>query len=483
MSLVLSRLYFRMADLFRGTPVVRHLHAFERSQWNGPETLQAATAAALAEVLKAAWTDVPFYRERLWEPGKIRPETAFEALAAAPVLTRAQLFDHRDALRSRGEVGRTRRGRAGGAGGEALEFLLTRDFLARTEAAQWRGRAWWGMRRGDPMVALWGRDIMDRRMAERIARRERSRNWLRISALDLGQKDLAEHIRAIGSFRPEYIYGYGSAIYQLALFCSEHQLRLPAGIRAVFFTTDTLLGFQRRLVEETFRAPTAYEQGSCETGAFAFECREGGTHIAAENVHVEILRGDRPVAEGEDGEMAVTVLHNRAMPLIRYATGEWARLLGGRCACGRHLPRIAAAQVRMVDLVRTSRGRAASGHLFDLILMELIDRGIRGIRQFLAVQKGLDRFVIQVVPGPGLDPACLDVFDRRLREKLGRQIDVEFEIVPRIPPDPSGRMQCFRCDIAQPGASSAPAVEAHDALSLAGAALRPRGPTVNSQDP
>jgi phenylacetate-CoA ligase len=304
------------------------------------------------------------------------------------------------------------------------------------------------MRRGDPMLTLWGRPIADRRLAARIARRERHRNWLRISAFELSHRDLAGQKRRIDELDPRFIYGYSSAIYQLALFYSEHTLSPPPRLRAVFYTADALLAFQRRVVEETLRAPAACEYGSSEAGAFAFECREGGVHIATENVYLEVLRGGTAVAPGEEGEVVVTVLNNRAMPLIRYNLGDWARLVPGRCGCGRNLPRIEVMNTKVVDLVYTTRCSAASGHLFDYILIELIDRGMRGIRQFLAVQKSLDRFVVQVVPGPGPVGECMALFERRMRERLGEQIEVEFEVVPEIAREPAGKIRYFRSELA-----------------------------------
>src|SRR5262249_40071303 len=135
----------------------------------------------------------------------------------------------------------------------------TPDFLARTQAAQWRGRGWWGMRRGDSMLTLWGRPVGDARLAKSIAWRERRKNWLRISAWELSHRELEAHRRQIEALDPAYIYGYSSAIYQLALFYNEHALTPPRRMRAIFFTADALLAFQRRLVEETFRAPASCE--------------------------------------------------------------------------------------------------------------------------------------------------------------------------------------------------------------------------------
>jgi phenylacetate-CoA ligase len=456
MSFVLSRhIYFPLAEVLKRTPVTRRLRELEESQWFSEERLRLIAAERLAGAIEAARRDAPYYRDRLGGLPAATPGNAFEVLEEIPVLTKARAAGNLDDLRSRGRSGGAARCRSEGIAGQAaLEFPATRDFLARTEAAQWRGRGWWGMRRGDKMLALWGKPVTCPRSAGRIARREKMRNWLRISGIEPGH-DLAARVEEIARFGPEYIYGHGASIYGLALHYSEQALPPPPRLKAIFCAGDGLLGFQRRLVEEALRAPVAREYGVGETGAFAFECREGGIHIASENVHVEVLRNGRPVEEGDAGEVTVTVLHNRAMPLIRYNLGAWARRIGGRCACGRMHHRIEPMGSKESDLVRTSEGRAASGHLFDSILMELIDLGYRGIRQFLAIQKELDRFVVQIISGPKLSPECLGLFEGRMREKLGGAIEVQFEVVPEIPRDPGGRMVTFRSEIPMPAALGA----------------------------
>jgi phenylacetate-CoA ligase len=81
--------------------------------------------------------------------------------------------------------------------------------------------------------------------------------------------------------------------------------------------------------------------GTADLGSIAYEspAREG--MIVDEGVILEIVRpgtGD-PVAEGEVGEVLVTVL-NPDYPLIRFATGDLSAVLAGASPCGRTNMRI-----------------------------------------------------------------------------------------------------------------------------------------------
>jgi phenylacetate-CoA ligase len=51
---------------------------------------------------------------------------------------------------------------------------------------------------------------------------------------------------------------------------------------------------------------------------------------------VEILdKNEEPCAPGEPGELVVTSLTKKAMPLIRYHTGDVTYILDEKCGCGR----------------------------------------------------------------------------------------------------------------------------------------------------
>ncbi|WP_374672761.1 phenylacetate--CoA ligase family protein [Acidovorax temperans] len=80
---------------------------------------------------------------------------------------------------------------------------------------------------------------------------------------------------------------------------------------------------------------------TADLGLIAFETRAREGLILDEHVIVEIVRpgtGD-PVAEGEVGELVVTVL-NPDYPLVRFGTGDLSAILPGQCPTGRTNTRI-----------------------------------------------------------------------------------------------------------------------------------------------
>lgn len=84
--------------------------------------------------------------------------------------------------------------------------------------------------------------------------------------------------------------------------------------------------------------------GLTETGlGGGVECHaHHGLHLREADLFFEILdpQTREPVPEGKAGEIVVTTLRRRGMPLIRYATGDVGLLLGRNCLCGSRLQRL-----------------------------------------------------------------------------------------------------------------------------------------------
>jgi phenylacetate-CoA ligase len=63
-----------------------------------------------------------------------------------------------------------------------------------------------------------------------------------------------------------------------------------------------------------------------------------------------------PKADGEQGELVVTTLTRRGMPLIRYRTGDAVRMAPGPCRCGSVLRCLEGVEGRLEDVVDLGRG-------------------------------------------------------------------------------------------------------------------------------
>lgn len=66
-----------------------------------------------------------------------------------------------------------------------------------------------------------------------------------------------------------------------------------------------------------------------------------GMHLRENHVIAEIVdENGRPLPPGERGELVITTIGMEAMPLIRYRTGDYTRILPGACPCGSEVIRL-----------------------------------------------------------------------------------------------------------------------------------------------
>ena len=90
-------------------------------------------------------------------------------------------------------------------------------------------------------------------------------------------------------------------------------------------------------------------------GAICCSAHEG-MHLRENHVIAEIVdRNGRPLPVGEEGELIITTIGMEAMPLIRYRTGDYTRILPTPCPCG--------SEVLRLDSVRRKGEASAIGNL------------------------------------------------------------------------------------------------------------------------
>lgn len=118
----------------------------------------------------------------------------------------------------------------------------------------------------------------------------------------------------------------------------------PGRVRTVLSSSEPLPGDLRLEVETGWDCRVFDHWGMTETGyGGGVECAaRSGYHLREADLLVEIvdpLTG-RGLPDGEVGEIVVSTLTGRGQPLVRYRTGDAARMLPGPCPCGSPLRRL-----------------------------------------------------------------------------------------------------------------------------------------------
>ena len=103
-----------------------------------------------------------------------------------------------------------------------------------------------------------------------------------------------------------------------------------------------------------FKGFNSYGLSEMNGPGMAFECSEqNGMHIWEDNYIVEIIDPvtQKPLPDGEEGELVTTTLVRDGMPILRYRTKDLTRIIPGLCPCGRTHRRIERIKGRTDDMM------------------------------------------------------------------------------------------------------------------------------------
>ena len=84
-------------------------------------------------------------------------------------------------------------------------------------------------------------------------------------------------------------------------------------------------------------------------------CKEdNGMHYWDDYVYIEIIdpKTEKPVPDGEEGEVVITTLVKEGAPLLRFRTHDISRIIPEPCKCGSHYPRLDTVKGRSDDMFK-----------------------------------------------------------------------------------------------------------------------------------
>lgn len=403
-----------------------------RSEWNrnaycSDDERHAFRFTHLRALLLDAAGNVPYYRELFQRLG-FQPGADFREisdLARLPILSKdtVRADSHllrRDPLPSRSICERT-----SGSTGEPLGVWVSPSQIAVEKATVWRHWSWVGYRFRDPVAIV--RTYVPKE-GEPLWRHDRLRNFLYFSAYHLDSGHARIFLDRIRKFRPRFLRGYPSSLAILADIAMERGWEPPA-LRAVLTASETLSRAVREKLTRVFRAPVSDWYGLAEQVVTAAQCEHGeGMHRHDDYGYWELI----PCNDGTSRCRIIgTNLHNAAMPLIRYDTGDIAESSELRqCPCGRTFPLISGISGREDDdLVDLIGRRIPSVNLYSVF------REFDAIRRFQIVQARPDQVEVRL-DAPAATESELSRLNEELRLRLGEGLgirmvrDAEFERNP-----------------------------------------------------
>ena len=404
------------------------LRRLERSQYDSPEEVRATQLTMLRSTLRHAYHTVPYYRAA-WDAAGVRPDdvSTLEELARLPVLTKADIRRHNDALVSTAFDKATLRVKTtSGSTGVPLKIYLDERGAQWKTAATLRADEWSGWRRGQRVAKVWGNpEYQHHGLRGRLVNAVVDRA-VYLDTIQLNDDRIREFVTVLRGHRPGLVFGHAHSLYLVA--CRLRAMGIddlrPDG---VISTAMPLHSWQRTVIEQVFGVPATNRYGCEEVSLIACECeRHAGLHVAAESVFTEVE---------PDGRLLVTDLSNFAMPLIRYRIGDVVTTSATPCPCGRGLPLLATVEGRDADYVLTPAGNLISG----ISLTENFATKVPGTAQLQIVQETRTRLLLRLVRDEHFTEASRRTIASLVLELFGPTMTVETEFVDAIAQEPSGK--------------------------------------------
>lgn len=433
-----ANLLFPLHERLKQHDTVAVHRALEQSQWYAADELAALQLRALQRLLQEAYDKTAYYRQVMDEAG-LHPTdvNGLDDLTRLPFLTKSLIRAHSDDLKASDAVGLSQFN-TGGSSGEPLIFHIGSERVSHDVAAKWRATRWWGVDIGDPEVVIWGSPVeLGAQDHLRVWRDRLLRSHL-IPAFEMSKQNLDHFVSEIRRIKPAMLFGYPSSLSVIARHAESMGVAMnDLGIRVAFVTSERLYDQQRDDIERVFGCPVANGYGGRDAGFIAHQCPEGGMHITAEDIIVEIIDSEgRVLPPGEAGEVVVTHLATRDFPFIRYRTGDVAVRDEQPCACGRGLPLLKEIHGRTTDFIVAADGTLMHGLALIYVLREQPQ-----IAAFKIIQESLALTRVLIVPGADYTPAVGTIIREGLQKRLGETVEIQVETVAEIPRERSGKFR------------------------------------------
>lgn len=224
----------------------------------------------------------------------------------------------------------------------------------------------------------------------------------------------------INRLKPDTIMCVPSFILRLIEYAEQHHIdyrnssiKRIIGIGEGLREQDFSLNLLGNRIKSKWNVELYATYSSTEMSATFSECPYGcGGHVHPELIIVEIIGEDnKPVKDGDVGEVVITSLGVEGMPLLRFRTGDMSRKITVQCMCGRNSYRLSPLVGRKNNMIKL-KGTT----IYPPAINDVLDNAPYVVNYVVVVQNsyaGTDEVVVRVgVSAPQPFDIIKDLKDR-----------------------------------------------------------------------
>ncbi len=368
--------------------IARHLtSAIDKSQDLARPEIERRQLQLLEKLCRHAQAHVPFYRDtkRLAPLFRANGQFSLDGMADVPVLTRAEAVDHESALiaeRVPPEMLPVSDDRTSGSTGTPLRIKRTLMQVIFSQVLFERAVRW---NKAGPVRRLAITDVIPAEEQHLLATPE---------TLPAGQPlmlpahlDPAEQVSLIGRFKPSHIIAFPNLA---EAWIQTGRLDQLASLTTMVTTGEVLRPETRDLLERELKLRIINLYSATETGPIAAAGPDGRLRISEESLLLEAPGG--PIDPSRSVPVIATPFYAYAMPLIRYATGDYVRFSSRRARDAIGLRRLEAVLGRERSLFKRRDGTKIWPAVHGDVIGDIIP-----LRGWQLVQETRDDVVLKIV--------------------------------------------------------------------------------------
>lgn len=265
-------------------------------------------------------------------------------------------------------------------------------------------------------------------------------NTLHLTSYYLTADTISRYVELLNDFRPDVIHAYPSSLLLLCDLLKEAGLSLRPAPRLAMLGSENLYGWQLQHFAEVIPTTRVFSwYGHTEMAVLAPWCEHGRRfHVSPFYGLAELVdESGAEVRAGAEGEIMGTSLHVRSTPFIRYCTMDIAVRGPTECPdCGRAHGTFDKINGRLQEVIVSRDGRYIS-----MVAINFHDDIFELLRQFQFRQDEPGAILFQFVAKRSLSGPESENLARRLKFKLGEDIDLQLREVPEIPLTRNGKLR------------------------------------------
>ncbi len=255
-----------------------------------------------------------------------------------------------------------------------------------------------------------------------------SKRWLQniypLSVFRLSDREIEEFIRSLKKDSSNVCFiGYPSAFDKICKYLDKiNSDSITCNVTAIIMISEGLNLYTRDRLVKYFGVAPVSRYSNNENGILAQEDVQGNCFIinsASYFIEILDLEKDVPVDVGERGRIVITDLHNYAMPIIRYDTGDVGNI--GMSEDG--VPYLQSVEGRKLDMIYDTQGNLVPSHI-SYKLCKYDD-----YKQFQLVQYGKRDYLIKLNTDKKVDSEKMKA---EYKEYFGQDANIKIEYVGGI---------------------------------------------------